>query len=78
MKLPRDASGRDLIRALERLGYVTVRQDGSHVRLTHPGPPEHHVSVPDHNPLKVGMLGAIVKDVSRFTGLNVQDILELL
>ncbi len=78
MKLPRDASGRDLVRALERPGYAVVRQEGSHVRLTHPGPPEHHVTVPDHDPLRVGMLGAIVKDVSRFTGTSLERILELL
>jgi predicted RNA binding protein YcfA (HicA-like mRNA interferase family) len=77
LKLPRDASGRDLVRALERLGYAVVRQEGSHVRLTHPGPPEHHVTVPDYDPLRVGMLGAIVKDVSRFTGASLERILEL-
>jgi predicted RNA binding protein YcfA (HicA-like mRNA interferase family) len=76
LKLPRDASGRDLVRALEQLGYAVVRQEGSHVRLTHPGPPEHHVTVPDHDPLRVGMLGAVVKDVPRFT--SVKRILELL
>jgi predicted RNA binding protein YcfA (HicA-like mRNA interferase family) len=28
-------SGADLIRALAKFGYVTVRQKGSHVRLRH-------------------------------------------
>jgi predicted RNA binding protein YcfA (HicA-like mRNA interferase family) len=28
-------SGADLIRALGKFGYVTVRQKGSHVRLRH-------------------------------------------
>lgn len=28
-------SGEDLIRALEKFGYIRVRQKGSHVRLRH-------------------------------------------
>ena len=34
MKIPRDISASDLVRALRVLGYETVRQDGSHMRLT--------------------------------------------
>ena len=34
-KLP-VVSGADLIRALGKFGYVSVRQKGSHVRLRHP------------------------------------------
>ena len=32
MRLPRDVSGADLARRLERLGYRTTRQTGSHIR----------------------------------------------
>ncbi len=38
MKLPRGVSADRLIRALERLGYVVIRQKGSHARLRHEGP----------------------------------------
>jgi predicted RNA binding protein YcfA (HicA-like mRNA interferase family) len=34
MRLPRDLSGSQLIKALKRLGYQPTRQTGSHVRLT--------------------------------------------
>ena len=34
MKLPRDISGVELAKALERLGYRITRQTGSHLRLT--------------------------------------------
>ena len=34
MKLPRDLSASDVVRGLERLGYVVTRQRGSHIRLT--------------------------------------------
>ncbi len=33
MRLPRDVSRRDLVRALETFGYVVLRQTGSHIRL---------------------------------------------
>ena len=33
MKLPRDLSGAELIKRLERLGYKRARQKGSHVTL---------------------------------------------
>ena len=33
MKLPRNLSGSDIIKALKRKGFVFVRQKGSHVRL---------------------------------------------
>ena len=32
MKIPRDITASDFIRALRVLGYETVRQDGSHIR----------------------------------------------
>lgn len=64
MKLPRDLSGEQLIKALERLGYQPTRQSGSHVRLTCASPEEHHLTVPLHDPLRVGTLAAILADVA--------------
>ena len=34
MKLPRDVSGAEAVKALRRLGFVVRRQDGSHIRLS--------------------------------------------
>jgi predicted RNA binding protein YcfA (HicA-like mRNA interferase family) len=64
MKLPRDVSGADLIRALGRIGYTATRTTGSHVRLTIQQPSQHHVTVPAHDPLKVGTLAAILSEVA--------------
>lgn len=60
MKLPRDLSGADFAKALGRLGYQVTRQTGSHIRLTVAIPYEHHVTVPAHDPLKVGTLAAVL------------------
>ena len=64
-RLPRDLSGTNLIRALERQGYRVTRSVGSHVRLTHPGPPQHHLTIPCHDALKVGTLSAILDDLAQ-------------
>jgi len=64
MKLPRNLSGAQLIKALERLGYQATRQAGSHVRLTSLQPNEHHLTVPLHDPLRIGTLAAILADVA--------------
>lgn len=64
MKLPRDLSGADLIKALGRIGYRVTRQTGSHARLTIDVPEQHHVTVPIHDPLKIGTLAAILNEVA--------------
>jgi len=78
VKLPRDVSADRLIRALERLGYGVVRQKGSHIRLRHEGPPAHLVTVPRHNPLKVGTLQAILAEVAQMRSMSVEAIAEML
>ena len=56
MRLPRDVSGAELAKRLERLGYRVTRQTGSHMRLTLPDLPEHHVTIPAHDALRIGTL----------------------
>ena len=75
MRLPRDLSGAELIRHLGRLGYTVTRQTGSHVRLTCPAPQEHHVTVPLHDPLRVGTLAAILSAVASAHGLSREHLL---
>jgi len=58
MKLPRDLSGAQAIRALERLGFAVSHQTGSHVRLMKPG---LRVTVPIHKSLAPGTLQSIVR-----------------
>ena len=79
MKLPRDLSGADLVKALRRLGYEVTRQRGSHVRLTATVEGRtHHITVPDHDALKTGTLNAILKDVAAQAGLSREDVIETL
>ena len=78
MKLPRGISAQRLIRALERLGYAVIRQKGSHIRLFHDAAPTHSISVPLHDPLKIGTFHGILVEVARAKSVSIQDILNLL
>jgi predicted RNA binding protein YcfA (HicA-like mRNA interferase family) len=64
MKLPRNISARELIKLFGKIGYEITRQKGSHIRLTCSFPKEHHVTIPNHDPIKVGTLSAILSDVA--------------
>lgn len=67
MKLPRHFSGNDLAKLLRRYGYEITRQTGSHMRLTSQlRAHEHHVTIPAHDPLRVGTLAAVLADVADY------------
>ena len=78
MRLPRDVSGEQLIRALRKLDYDATRQRGSHVRVTTRRNGEHHEVIPKHRPLKRGLLLGILKSVAAHHRLSVQQLIELL
>lgn len=61
-KLPR-VSGAEAVRALERLGFVKVRQSGSHLVMRRG---DRGCVVPMHRELKVGTLAGLLRqaDVS--------------
>jgi predicted RNA binding protein YcfA (HicA-like mRNA interferase family) len=63
---------------LERRGYRIIRQKGSHVRLRHDGPPGHLVTVPLHNPLRVGTLHGILSEVAQMQSVTEESLAESL
>ncbi len=75
MKLPRDLSGGDLVRALKRLGYKQTRQTGSHVRMTISAPRQAHLTVPLTRAIPAGTLAALIKDAAIHLETTVDDIL---
>ena len=79
MKLPRDLSGQELIRALCRhWDYVVGHQKGSHVILETIKPRSGHITVPNHNPIRIGTLNGILREVAEQKGVSKQDVLETL
>ena len=75
MRLPRDLSGAELARRLERLGYVTSRQTGSHMRLTCASVQEHHLTVPRHDPLRIAALAAILAGLAAAQRISRDELL---
>ena len=66
---------REVIRALERAGFVVSRTSGSHCRLIHPNDPSRKVTVPVHNEdLKRGTLRAILSQA----GISADKLRDLL
>lgn len=65
----------ELLRALQRDGWVIVRQKGSHIRLQKHRPTEVvKITVPAHRPLKRSTLAHILKQAR----LSLEQLTELL
>ena len=71
MKLPRDVSGRDAVKALRRLGFTVTRQQGSHIRLSRDGV---HVTVPDHRTI----LPKTLQTLLRQAGVSLEEFRDAL
>jgi len=78
MKLPRDVSGQELIKALRKLGYEITRQKGSHIRITTQRDGEHHEVVPNHNPIRIGTFNSILKSIATHHRMTVEELLNVL
>jgi len=79
MKIPRDLSGRDLIKSLCRnWGYRIVHQVGSHVILETEVPSHHRLAVPDHHSLRVGTLNGILRAVAEHKKTTREEIINTL
>ena len=78
MKLSRNIDASQLVKALQKFGYETTRQSGSHLRLTTQQKGQHHITIPNHDPLKIGTLNAILTDVAQHLGVSKQELIEKL
>ena len=78
MRIPRDLTGKELIKALGKLEYEVTRQSGSHIRLTTSRNGTHHITIPDHRPVKVGTLSGILGDIAAHHQMTRDELLTLL
>ncbi len=74
-KLPRNLSGQELIKKLGKFGYIITRQVGSHIRLTTEKLGTHHITIPAHNPLKVGTLSNILKEIADHMKITKEELI---
>ncbi len=71
--LPR-VSGREVVKALQKIGYARDRQRGSHVVIRQTAAPHRRITVPDHRKVATGTLRAIIRQA----GLTVDEFKALL
>jgi predicted RNA binding protein YcfA (HicA-like mRNA interferase family) len=74
-KLPRDVSGREVVEALQKIGYKIVHRKGRHIRMRDDANPNHlPITVPDHKSIKPGLLRQILRNAN----LTVDEFLTLI
>ena len=66
-----NVSGADAVRALERLGFVKLRQKGSHIIMRRGST---GCVVPNHREIKVGTLSGVLKQA----GVSAEDFVNAL
>lgn len=75
MRVQRDISGSDLIKALQSFGYSLQRQKGSHATLATELNGTKSVTIPLHDPIKVGTLNSILKDIAEHHQMTRDELL---
>jgi predicted RNA binding protein YcfA (HicA-like mRNA interferase family) len=77
VKIPRDLSGRELVKHLERnWRYRVLNQEGSHIILQTEEPSRQRIPVPDHDALRIGTLNTILRLISQHKGVSKDELLE--
>lgn len=75
-KIPRDISGRELAKLLDRYKYKMVRESGSHIRLVSTYQhTDHKITIPDHQPIKIGTLNNILNDIAEYLKVSKQELM---
>jgi len=74
MRIPRDISGLELIKLLNSFGYQISRQTVSHIRITTEMNGLHHITIPNHNPLRIGTISSILLEVAQHFNMT-KDVL---
>ena len=72
-KLP-VVSGREVVKALSKAGFLPDHQTGSHIILRQQDPPHRRITVPIHKEIAKGTLRAIIEEA----GLTVDEFTHLL
>jgi predicted RNA binding protein YcfA (HicA-like mRNA interferase family) len=72
VKLPRQVSGKDLLKAFRKLGFEAVRRKGSHVFLRHAD--GRRLTIPVYDQLPVNLLNWILAEAK----ISREDFLKIL
>lgn len=72
-KLP-VVSGKDMVKALAKIGYEFDHQKGSHIILRQKINPFRRITIPNHKAIAKGTFRSIIREC----GLTVDEIIDLL
>lgn len=69
-------SGKELVKALQKIGFEKIRQKGSHIRLVRMKKDSKEVlTIPDH---KIIRKGTLVNGILKPINLSIEDLKKLL
>ena len=72
-------SGKKLVKLLNQLGYITIRQHKSHITLRKViSAGEHNITIPNHNEIAKGTLNDILKKVSIWNNISKDELIIML
>lgn len=78
MKLPRNIDAQQFIKTLQKYGYQPSMQTGSHIRLTTQQTGLHHITAPNHDPIRIGTLNGMPADVAHPFSVPKQNVVDSL
>jgi predicted RNA binding protein YcfA (HicA-like mRNA interferase family) len=78
LRLPHNIDSQNLIKALRVFGYEPTRQTGSHIRLTTHQNSQHHLTIPNHDPIRIGTLNAILAEIAAHFEISKGEVADLL
>lgn len=74
MKIPRNLTGLELVKLLKPFGYEVVRQTDSHIRIQTMENGQHYETIPRHDPIKIGTLNNILKNIAEHFDLTKEEL----
>jgi predicted RNA binding protein YcfA (HicA-like mRNA interferase family) len=72
--IPKDLTGKDLIKKLKAFGYEPIRQTGSHIRIQTEKSGKHSETIPNHKPLKQGTARGILRNVAIHFNMTLEEL----
>jgi predicted RNA binding protein YcfA (HicA-like mRNA interferase family) len=75
LKFPRDVSGEKLAKLLSKFGFKITRQTGSHIRLTSFLKGEYHITIPNHDPIKIGTFNNILSEIAGYLEIDKNELI---
>jgi predicted RNA binding protein YcfA (HicA-like mRNA interferase family) len=79
MRIPKDIKGKEMLKLVgKHFGYEKTRQVGSHIRATTKENGQHHITIPDHNPIKPGTLEGIIDDIAKHFQISKSEVMQKL